>query len=112
MRSPGCPMERLGAIGVQQQDLELPAVALVDQTRCVDERDAVLGRQARAREHEPGVARRQFDRDPGRDPRPFARLEHEVVQRAQIEAGIAGVGAHGDDRARVELLYAEPHATA
>src|SRR5215218_3021364 len=53
-------------VGVDQQHLELTAVLRIDQTWCVEARDAVLQRQAGAREHEAGVARRDGHRETGR----------------------------------------------
>lgn|GEM_PF-1626053 len=39
-------------VGVKQQNLKLAAVTLVDQARCVDDRQAVLGSQAGARDNQ------------------------------------------------------------
>ena len=61
------------AVGVQQQHAQLAAVAGVDQARGVDERDPVLAREPRARQHQAGVALRDRDRDAGADAGALAR---------------------------------------
>ena len=58
MRSPAAISNALLAVGVQQQDLQLAAIARVDEAGRVDERDPVARGEAGARQHEPGVARR------------------------------------------------------
>ena len=65
--------ERLARVGVQQRDLQLAAVAGVDEAGRVDDRDAVLRREARARLHEARVPVGDRDGEPGRDERALAR---------------------------------------
>jgi hypothetical protein len=51
--------EFLVTIGVQEQDPDLSAVPAVDQTRGIDERDPMVCRQPRPREHQTGEAWRK-----------------------------------------------------
>src|SRR5262245_56501928 len=64
---PGLDHERLGAVGVEQQDSDLAPVAGVDQARGVDEGDAVARREARSGQDQTGVSGRDLDRDAGAD---------------------------------------------
>jgi len=52
----GVGVEGLAAVGVEQQDPDLAAVARVDEPRRVDQRDAVLRCRSGARQDERGVA--------------------------------------------------------
>ena len=63
MRSPRWTSKALGRVGVDEQHLELVAVAAVDEPRRVEAGDAVPQRQAAAGLHEPGVALGDGDRD-------------------------------------------------
>ncbi len=65
-RSPRRSVDRLVRVVVDQQHLDLAAVARVDGARGVDDREPVPGRQPRARVHQRDVARRERERDPGR----------------------------------------------
>ena len=97
------------AIGVQQQHLELAAIALVDQPRCVDERDSMTRRESRARQHEPGVPARQLDRESRPYPCALTGPDRSRLERAEVETGVAGVGALREDGARVEALDRKLH---
>ena len=66
MRSPRCTVVVLRRVGVDEQHLELAAVLRVDEPGRVQAGDAVLEREARAGQHEPGVPGRDRDREPGR----------------------------------------------
>ena len=84
IRIPGSTTNGSRAIGVQERDLQLAAVARVDETRRVDDRDAVLRRKARPRLDEARVAVRDRDREPGRNERPLAGLR---ARRARTPTG-------------------------
>ena len=58
IRIPGSTTNGLTRVGVQEVDQQLAAIARVDQAGRVDDRDAVLRGEARARLDEAGVARR------------------------------------------------------
>ena len=75
MRSPGATSKARVAVGVEQQDLQLAAVARVDQAGGVDERDAVACGEPERGRTRPAWPRRQLDRDPGADLRALAGLE-------------------------------------
>ena len=75
MRSPAATSKASLAVGVEQQHAQLAAVAGVDQAGGVDERDPVAQREARARQHEPGVPGRDRDGDAGADARALAGRE-------------------------------------
>src|ERR1700678_3745848 len=53
------------AVSVQEQNPDLAAVTGVDQARGVDQRDPVLGCEARSWQHESGLAVRDLNRDSG-----------------------------------------------
>ena len=63
-----------------------------------------------ARQHEPAVARRDLDRDAGRNARPLARLEAEGLQRVEVESGVSVVRTRRHPRIRVEAPDRELHA--
>ena len=69
---PGCTSNGLGGVGVDQEHLELVAVAAVDQPGRVEAGDAVLEGQAAAGLDEPGVPGGEGDGDAGRDEGPAA----------------------------------------
>ena len=101
IRSPAAIVERRVAVGVQQQHPDLAAVAGVDQPGRVDERDPVPRGEPRARQHEPGLAVGDLDRDAGAAPTARSPgVEHAVLERVQVEAGVAGIGPGRQLRAR------------
>ena len=75
IRSPRAQVDGLARVEVDQQHLDLAAVARVDGAGRVDDRDPEPGRQPGARVHQGDVAVRQRDRDAGRAraPAPPAR---------------------------------------
>jgi hypothetical protein len=81
--------ERLAEVGVQQRDLQLAAVPGIDEARCVDDRDPVLGREAGARLDESGIAVGNRDREAGRDERALPRRELDAVAGRQVEPCVA-----------------------
>ena len=85
-------------VGVDQDDLDFPAVGGVDEARAVDDADAVLERHAAPREDEAPVSHRNGDRDAGRDEGASTTCtEDGGLGGVQIEAGVAlvGVGRYG-----------------
>jgi hypothetical protein len=84
----------LGTV-VDEQHLELAAVARVDETRCVEHGYALLHRQARARQHEPRVALGDGDGEPGGDEPPLARLERHGLRGAKVEPRVTRVRVGG-----------------
>ena len=66
IRIPGSTTNVSRAVGVQEVDQQLAAIAGVDEPGRVDDRDPVLRGQARARLDEAGVAVRDRDREAGR----------------------------------------------
>ena len=86
-------LERLVAVGVEQQDAHLAAVARVDQARSVDERDPVARREPRAGQHQAGVTIRDLDGDAGRHGRPLAGSDPASLGGVQVEARVTGMGA-------------------
>ena len=73
-----------------------------DQAGRVDERDPVPGREPRARQHEAGVPVGDLDRNPGADRCAFPGRDRRLLERVQIESGVAGIGARREQRAIVE----------
>ncbi len=109
IRSPGSISNSLLAIRVEQQHPELAAVAGVDQPGCVDHRDAVTEREPGARQDEAGVTGRDLDRDAGADRCPLAGSEQRRLGGAQVEAGIAFVGARRQQRAGLQQADLQLH---
>ena len=81
--------ERRLAIGVEQDHLELAAVAGVDQTRRVDDRDAVAVGKSGARLHEARVALGDRDGQSRADDGALARSELHALACGEIEPRIA-----------------------
>jgi hypothetical protein len=101
--------ERLTGVGVEQVDQQLAAVARVDETRRVDDRDPVLRRQARPRLNEARVPLRDRDREPRGDERPLARREDDAFAGGEVEAGVALVRACRQDSLVPEPLDRQPN---
>src|SRR6185437_9085604 len=86
------PLARLGderplAVGVQEYDHDLAAVARVDQARRVDDRDPVPGREARPRLDEACIPLRDRNREPCADERVLAEpLDLELDHRPRARA--------------------------
>ena len=69
-------------------------------------------RQARTRQHEAGVAGRHLDRDPGADADPGAGRDQLGLDRAQVEARVAVVGAGRNSGIRAQAGEAQLHAAS
>ena len=106
----GRDLEPRRTVGVQQQHAHLTPVSGVDQTRSVHQRDPVLGGQSGARQHQAGLAIRNLDRHAGADRGPLAGGQHAVLERVQVESGIAGIRPGRQPRAGVEPPDSERHA--
>src|SRR5581483_4729018 len=101
---PGLDDERLAAIRVQERDAQLAAVARVDEPRRVDDRDAVLARQAGARLDEAGVPLRNRHCEAGADERALSGRQLDPFACGEVEARVAGVGTPGNERVRAQPL--------
>src|SRR2546430_10471638 len=99
--------ERFRAVGVQQHDPDLAAVAGVDQARRIDHGDAVPRGEPRAWLDGAGVALRNRNRQTGAYHRPLPRAELDALASGQVEAGVARVGADGNDRVLADALERE-----
>lgn len=106
-------LERLGGVGVDEQHLQLPPVAAVDESGGVEAGHAVVEGETAARLDEAGVALGDGHRQPGRHQgATTAGCEDGTLAGQQVQAGItrAGVGrereigVQTDDR---ELEHAE-----
>ena len=91
MRSPRPIFTASIAIEVHRRHDHLAPIARVDQPRGVCERQAVLRRETRSRQHESRVAVGDRDGDAGRDHRAFAGEHLDVDVRTQVEPGVAGM---------------------
>ena len=90
MRSPRRTVYGSVGIEVDQQHLQLVAVAAVDEPRRVEAGDPVAQGQPAARLHEPGVALGQGEGDAGGHQRPpAAGRQRGVLAGQQVEAGVA-----------------------
>ena len=104
MRSPRAHLE--GSVGsvFTSSTFSSSAVAAVDEPGRVQARDAVAQGQPAAGQHEPGVARRDGDRDAASAPAPGRRRARAVTssRAAQVDAGVAGSGVRGQRQVGVE----------
>ena len=87
---PGLDLERVLAVGVQEDDAQLAAVAGVDEPGRVHDRDPVLDRRgrsaaARSRRSRAGSRRRRPSRRVARSP----GLEHDALARGEVEARVS-----------------------
>ena len=80
-------------VGVEQDDAHLAAIAGVDEARRVDQGDTVLGGEAGARQREGRDPRRQTQSDAGADHLALLRRHDRVLDREEVEGGVAVVGA-------------------
>jgi hypothetical protein len=80
------------AVGVDQADLDLPAIAGVNRARSVDDADTEVRGEPGPRVDERRETCRQRDRDPGADEPPLTRLQYEVLGRAQVGSRITRPG--------------------
>jgi hypothetical protein len=106
LRDPVAPLEldRQPRVVVDQQHLDLAAVARVDGARGVHDRQAVPGGEPGPGVHQGDVPLRQRDRDPGRHQRPLPRFERHVDRGHQVGARVAGVRVGRQRQPRVEQL--------
>ena len=104
--------DRLGRIVVDQQHLDLAAIARVDQPRRVEDGHAAAQGQARARKHEPGVARRDRERETGADQRARTRLDHHARGGVQVESRVGGARVARQGNVRIETLDGDAHERA
>ena len=97
----------LVGIGVDQEHLEFPAIAGVDEPRRVETRHAVLERQPAARLYEAGVALGYRDRGARGDEGATAAVgQQHVVAGDEVGAG-AGVGGQREIGIEAEQWYVE-----
>lgn len=97
LRDPVAPVDPDGLVPivVDEHDLDLTAIACVDGSRRVDDREAVAQRQTRPRVNEGGEARGQGDRDARRHQCPLTGRDGDVDRRDQIGTGITGARIPG-----------------
>ena len=86
IRMPGSTTNGSRVVVVDEVDEQLAAVARVDEARRVDDRDAVLRREPRARLHVARVPVRDRDREPGRHERTRARRELDALAGREVDA--------------------------
>src|SRR2546421_309051 len=102
---PAAPGQRHRLLAViDEQRLDLAAVAGVDEAGRVQQRHAVAQRQARARQHEAGEAGRDRDGDAGGHEGPRARRQRDRGRRIEVEPRIVVAGVGGQGERRIHLL--------
>ena len=93
-------------VGVEQDHLDLVAVAGVDQPGRVGHGDAVAQGQTAAGEHEAGVPRRNGHGQPGRHQRPpAAGGDDRVLSGQEVEPGVTRPCVRREGQVRVEEYY-------
>ena len=108
----GLDPEGLGRVGVEQQHPHFPPVAGVDQPRTIDQRDPVIARDPRPRQHQPRMPRRNLHRHPGPDAPPLPRPQMRRLTRIQIQPGIPRMRARGQDGLVLQLCDPQLHGRA
>ncbi len=94
----------LGVV-VHQHDVQLAAVAGVDQAGRIETGDAVAHRQAAAREHQAGVPRRDGHRHPRRHRGPSTPAGQQGVGPGdQVGTGVPPAGVAGHRQVGIELM--------
>ena len=105
IRMPGSTTNGSRRVGVVEDHAQLAAVAGVDQPGRVDDRDPVLGGEARARRDEPGMTLRDRDGDARADQRALARGRARGARRrrgrGRRRRGRPGSGRTASSRSRV-----------
>src|SRR5581483_842768 len=94
----------LALVGVQEDDLQLAAIARVDEPRCVHDRDPVLCREARARLDEAGVALGDRNSESRADGRARSGCKLDAFAGGEIETCVAAVRARRYDRVVAQTL--------
>jgi hypothetical protein len=77
---------------IDEEHLELAAVAGVDESGRVQHRHALLHRQSGAGQHEAGVTSGNGHGETGGNQAPLAGLEPRELGGAEIEAGVSRLG--------------------
>ena len=95
---PRLDRERVLAVGVEQDHLDLSAIAHVDHARGVDDRQPVAHREPRPGDDEPRVAVRDRNCEPGGDGGPLPGADRDGLAGAEVEAGILGMAARRQHR--------------
>jgi hypothetical protein len=99
-------LDVVARVGVDEEDLELAAVAAVEQAGRVEARDAVAQRQPAPRLDEPGVALRDRQGESGGDDRTStAGLQHDPLACEQVEAGVARLRVRRQRQVGIESLH-------
>ena len=105
LRDPVAAVDLVGRrrVGVHEHHPQLVAIARVDEAGRVQHGHPVLQGEAAAGQHEPGMTRRDGDREPRRHDRPAsAGREGDVLTGAQISAGITRSGVRGQREIGIE----------
>lgn len=99
-------LEHRVGIRINEHNFHFTAVARIDEARCVQHRDTVLGGKAATRLHKAAVARRNGNGDSGRHHGPPATgLDLHGFRRQQVTAGIVETGVGRERQAFVEALH-------
>src|SRR5205085_11757311 len=96
------------AVRVQEDDLELAAVAGIDQAGRVHDRDPVAVREPGPRLDKACVPFGDGHGEARADDRALAGRELDPLTRSKVEAGVSFGGAGGNDRVRAEPLDRQP----
>ncbi len=109
IRSPTSMGKGCAAVGVEERDPDLAAVAGIHRARAVDDGDAVTHREAAPGHDERDVAVGQGDGHPGSHGGAFTRPEHERFGGVEVGAGVAGMGVRRGLPGRDEHVHAINH---
>ena len=94
---------RLAAVGVDQANLDLTAIAGVHSAWRIHDADAVPGGEPGPWVHEAREACRQRDGDAGPHQPAFSRLKLEALRAAEISSRVVGLCVRGRFQAGIEL---------
>ena len=106
----------LAQVGVVRDHVDVAAIPGIDQPGAVQQREALAQRETGARHHEPRMALGDRQAQARAHAASLAGRDLDVLDRAQVEPGIVGVGPRGESRRRMaehdrQLAHAPPAAS-
>lgn len=109
LSDPVPPAERdgFGAVGIDQQHFDLPAVPRVNGARSIAHGDTVLRGKTAARVDQPHPPLGDGDREPSGHQTALPRLQGQILSAEQVSAGVVVVGVARKRQLRVQLLDRE-----
>jgi len=102
----------LGRVGIEQQHPHFAPVAGIDQPRAVDQRDPMVTRKPRPRQHEPSMPLRNLNRHPSANTPPLPGPQMSSLAGIEIDTSISIMGAQRYPGLVLQLFNAQLHRRA